>query len=261
MMDWRSVQTLLARQGFLKQSDVDGVFGPKTRAAGLAAIRALKVNASTWPRDRQEIAIGQWALRAAGFNPGIVDGYAGSDTKLALEHWQNSLRLPAGPAANDHLPASTGQWPRQKDMPAFYGAPGTGHVRMPLPYVMRLAWDRSSEVTSITINGKCAASARRVFEAVLAHYGLAEIQRLGLDLFGGCFANRAMRGGTNLSTHAFACAIDMDPEHNQLRWGRDRARMAQPEYAAFIDAFEAEGWISLGRERNYDWMHFQAARF
>lgn len=261
LMDARSIQILLARGGFLKTSQIDGLYGSATRAAGLAAIRALKVNASTWPRDRQDFAIGQWALKAAGFDPGMVDGRVGPDTKIALERWQNSMRAPAGAAANDHLPPKSVQWPRQKDMPEFYGAPGTGHTRLTLPYPMRLAWDLDETVQSILINQRCAASAGRVFARVLDHYGFEALQAQNLDRFGGCFANRVMRGGQTLSTHAFACALDIDPEHNQLRWGRDRAAMARPENAFFVQAFRDEGWLSLGEERNFDWMHFQAARF
>lgn len=262
MMDTRSIQTLLARARFLKQSDIDGVSGKGTRAAGLAAIRALGVNASLWPRDRQDAAIGQWALRAAGFDPGMIDGRVGSDTKLALERWQNASRDKSVRAPEiAHLPTASSVWPRQRDMAKFYGAPGTGHVLMPLPYPMVLAWDPDTEVNRITIHGKCAASATRVFTRVLEHYGMDAIRAQNLDRFGGCFAHRPMRGGSQLSTHAFACALDLDPENNQLRWGRDRAHMARPENQFFVDAWRAEGWVSLGVERNFDWMHFQAARF
>ncbi|MCA1748660.1 MAG: M15 family metallopeptidase [Sphingomonadales bacterium] len=69
-----------------------------------------------------------------------------------------------------------------------------------------------------------------------------------------------MRGGSSWSMHSWGIAIDFDPANNQLRWGRDRARMAKPAYAPFLNAWESEGWISLGRERNFDWMHVQAAR-
>jgi hypothetical protein len=49
----------------------------------------------------------------------------------------------------------------------------------------------------------------------------------------------------------------MNPEQNQLRWGKDRAVFAKPEYDKFWEIVEKHGGVSLGRERNYDWMHFQ----
>lgn len=152
------------------------------------------------------------------------------------------------------------EWPRQSGCAQFYGRPGTGHALLALPYPMRIAWDKGKTIQKISIHSKCAESAGRVLQRVLDHYGMAKIGELGLDLFGGCFNNRSMRGGSALSMHAYACAIDFDPERNQLKWGRDRARLAKPDCAKFWDFWEAEGWVSLGRARNFDWMHVQAAR-
>ena len=39
-----------------------------------------------------------------------------------------------------------------------------------------------------------------------------------------------------------------------------RPRLAQPDGETFWKLWEDEGWVSLGRARNYDWMHVQAAR-
>ena len=41
---------------------------------------------------------------------------------------------------------------------------------------------------------------------------------------------------------------------------RDEARFAEPQYDAWWALWEEAGWISLGRTRNYDWMHVQACR-
>lgn len=257
MIDVRSLQRRLKSEGFYSGA-VDGISGPATRRAALAALRSAGVTVAGWPQSRIDVAIGQWVLANSGFNPGPIDGWVGASTQVALERWQNALRdLTPSPSLVAHQCPS---WPRQAGMQSFYGAPGTGHVKLELPFPMRLAWDLDTTVERFSINAKCADSAARVFAAVLAHYGHARLVELNLDRFGGCFANRPMRGGSNLSTHAFACAIDIDPEHNQLRWGADRAAMARPECRAFVEAFEAEGWLSLGRERNFDWMHFQAAR-
>ena len=67
-----------------------------------------------------------------------------------------------------------------------------------------------------------------------------------------------MRGSsTTTSTHAWGVAVDVDPERNQLRWDKSRAKLALPEYEPWWKIVESYGATSLGRRRNYDWMHFQ----
>jgi hypothetical protein len=96
-------------------------------------------------------------------------------------------------------------------------------------------------------------------ENVLNIYGENEIDRLRLNRFGGCYNNRRMRGGTQWSTHSWGIALDFDPARNQLTWGRNQAAFAHPVYNDWWRCWEEEGWVSLGRRRNYDWMHIQAA--
>lgn len=67
-----------------------------------------------------------------------------------------------------------------------------------------------------------------------------------------------MRGGTQWSTHSWGIAVDFDPARNRLRWGRDHAAFAHPIYNEWWRCWEEEGWVSLGRRRNFDWMHIQA---
>ncbi len=257
MLDNRSIQFELARNGFYTGA-IDGQFGPASRAARDAALEEYGLPIAKWSEERRELAIRQWTMLRGGVQI-TVDGLMGPETEHALELWQNRLRDTEAPSKLiAHLAP---KWPRQSELEAFYGRPGENHVKLKLPYPMRLAWDTSAIVKEITINEACADSAGRALAAALQHYGADEIKRLGLDLFGGCYANRNMRGGKRLSVHAYAAALDIDPMHNQLRWGSDKARLAGAEYAAFLDAFEAEGWVSLGRERDFDWMHVQAARF
>lgn len=253
MIDSPSLQTELKAATWYA-GQVDGIFGPATRAARDNAVRAYVGSPyDQWPEPRREIAAAQWVFRRHKLPVGAIDGVAGPNTLYALELWQNALRDKPGPDVESI-------WPRQKDMARFYGTPGTNHVLLDLPYPMRLAWDTGTVVKRITINSKCAESAGRALSAALDHYGYDRIVALGLDLFGGCYENRKMRGGSALSTHAFACALDINPLANQLRWTSARAAMAKADCAAFLDAWEKEGWISLGRARNYDWMHIQAAR-
>ena len=81
-----------------------------------------------------------------------------------------------------------------------------------------------------------------------------------MELFGGSLNVRRMRGGSAWSIHSWGCAIDFDPERNQLRWKKPKAVLSSAECADFWHFWEEEGWVSLGRARNYDWMHVQAAR-
>ena len=150
-------------------------------------------------------------------------------------------------------------WPKQDydSMIAFYGPIGESQVKLELPYPMRLSWDMSKTVSNIRCHSKVSESLRRVLEGILSHYGTLEKVHLNrMDLFGGCLNVRKIRRGSSWSIHSWGCAIDLDPEHNQLEWGRDKATMPEE----IIRIFEDEGWVSLGSARNYDFMHFQAAR-
>jgi hypothetical protein len=130
-------------------------------------------------------------------------------------------------------------------------------VTLNLPYPMRLAWDKDTSVSKIRCHRLIKDELSAVFSDLLAHYGLSELQRLGIDLFGGCFSFRKMRGGNDWSRHSWAIAIDLDPARNGLRATAKTAQFAKPEYKPMIDIFYKYGFISLGREKNYDWMHFE----
>lgn len=140
-----------------------------------------------------------------------------------------------------------------------YGNPGdeSNLITIDLPYPMRVAWDLNTTVNKMRCHKLIAPNLKAVFEEILAHYGLPEIQRLGIDLYGGCYNFRKMRGGTSWSRHSWAIAIDLDPERNSLKSTSKTAKFAKPEYKAMIDIFYKHGFMSLGREKNYDWMHFE----
>lgn len=144
---------------------------------------------------------------------------------------------------------------------AKYGQPdedGSDYlVTIQLPYPMKLAWDTKTSVTKMRVHKLVADKFVAVFNDLLAHYGLKELQRLGIDLFGGCFSFRKMRGGNDYSRHSWGIAIDLDPARNGLKQSSKTAQFAKPEYKPMIDIFYRHGFLSLGRERNYDWMHFE----
>ena len=144
----------------------------------------------------------------------------------------------------------------------IYGQPGDtkNFTTINLPYPMRIAWDTKVVVNKLTCHKLIADKLVLVFKEILDTYGLAKIQSLGIDLFGGCYNFRKMRGGNEWSIHSWAAAIDLDPARNGLKQTSKTAQFAKPEYKPMIDIFYKHGFYSLGVEKNYDWMHFQSIK-
>lgn len=179
-----------------------------------------------------------------------------------IEDWAPNLpwSIPATDKPKDAVLEQRPVWPRQRDVPEFYGERGANQVKLQLPFPMKLAWQPATIINAISVHKKVHDSAARAFTKILTHYGESEISKLHLDLFGGSLNVRRIRGGSGWSMHSWGIAIDFDPDRNQLNWNHTRAAFARSEYKEFFNIWEAEGWVSLGRTRDYDWMHIQAAR-
>lgn len=190
----------------------------------------------------------QIGLQNLGLYSGDLDNWFGNASTAALKAFAASKR-------QEH----PSRWPRRStaEMEAFFGHRGTNQVLLDLPYPMRLAWTTSQMVHRMSCNARIEEPLARIFQKTLDHYGMDEIKRLRLDVFGGCLNVRKMRGGSEWSVHSWGAAVDLDPDHNQLAWGKDRAAFARPEYEAFWSFVEVEGGYSLGRRENRDWMHFE----
>ncbi|NDW06962.1 peptidoglycan-binding protein [Jiella pacifica] len=236
----------------------------------------------------------QSRLTAHGFACGPIDGVVGPITVAAIRAFEASRGLPVDgmadevvvrvlretssavdpetAAAVDRDPAEVeiekiglasltiNAWPRQSGVSAFYGAVGTRQTRVAVPFDFYLSWSKTTRVKTISLHEKVAPSADRVLQTIAATYSAAERKALGLDLFGGSLNVRKMRGGSSWSMHSWGIAIDFDPERNQLKWGAPKARLSHDDALPFWKAWEAEGWLPLGRARNFDFMHVQAAR-
>lgn len=152
-----------------------------------------------------------------------------------------------------------------KDFIAKFGNPtqdGKLYLKTAIiPFPLRIAWDKEHTVTHIKCHKDIVEPLQNVFADILKVYGYEKIKELGIDLFGGCFNFRKMRGGSSYSVHSWGLAIDLDPERNLLKETSKTARFARPEYKAMIGIFYKHGFVSLGVEKNYDWMHFEWAKF
>ena len=278
-----NVKELQAALGGLK---VDGLPGKNTMAA-VEKLLLTKLTAraiENWSETRLRLAAEQMLYARAGIEVGEIDGLMGPSTRYArdvwtarqsgdaakvkeVETWRDAPQPPP-PPGHDRPPASTGSrkpstdWPRQNEssMNAFFGARGTNQVQWSSPFPFRIAWDLGKTVSAFACHRLVAPHMTKIWSRTLEHYGHDEIKRLRLDLFGGCLNVRKMRGGSAWSIHSWGCAMDVDPERNQLRWKRASASLDDPPYKAFWGFVYDEGAISLGIERDYDWMHFQFAR-
>jgi hypothetical protein len=157
-----------------------------------------------------------------------------------------------------------------------YGSPGDPKTTtsINLPYPMRLAWAPETIIKKTSCHTLVSQNFLNVFNQILSHYGYDEIKRLGIDLFGGIVNVRPMRGTeskhaaalrrgdyqtayTYLSRHAWGIAIDLDPARNGLKTKWVNAQFSKPEYKAMVDIFYVNNFMSYGKDRNYDAMHFE----
>lgn len=232
----------------------------------------LSSDPADWSARRARIATFQLVCKDAGFDPGPIDGLWGQMTEFAygdIAFFHDTGERPL--SFRDIVPLDTNpnNWPTdrgdQSELFDFFdfnpnagGSPASTIVTCPWELV--LDWDRSVKTRRIGCHPKLAGSLERVLTGIHGHYGTQMLNDMGMNIYGGCKAVRRKRGGSTWSTHSFAAAIDWDPGNNQLHWGWQKARMARADFLPFWGFWEAEGWLSLGRERNFDWMHVQAIK-
>lgn len=263
-MEVQELQRRLVEWGFYS-GDSDGIVGALTMQAIAAFLNNGRVlQTEKWSQERLVNAAKQLVCRRLDIEVGAIDGLVGPQTRYAFSVYAErflgvpmDVERPTDGTNHSHSKI----WPRQKDVGSFFGPMGVNQVRLQLPYPMVLSWNRRQVIHSFEIHEKVHDSALRCFERVAATYSAEQRERLGLNIYGGCLSVRRMRGSDTWSMHSWGIAIDFDPDRNQLNWNKEQARLAKPDCEDFWKIWEDEGWISLGRAANFDWMHVQAARF
>jgi len=252
---------------------LDGKIGEKSQSAIQFILSSqyweLPKGWEGWPLQRKAIAAVQLFLKGSGHpEVGAIDGYAGMLTLFAFSMWlverATGKPEPTWRPDDNPEPVVAGQkhdWGTQRDMVKLYGeAMGpqctAGVVTSPFP--LKVAWNLSQTVTTFRCHEKVADSATRALGRVAENYSPEEIEEWGFNIWSGCYAPRKKRGGSTLSMHAWGVAIDWDDTRNQLKWDHTQANFAQPGALPWFKIWEAEGWTSLGRARDFDWMHVQA---
>ncbi len=255
------IQAELTRKG-LNPGPIDGVMGVKTLTA-LAQVPGLE---QSWNTERKLVGFIQLVATEEGIDAGKVDGLWGPQTSFAydsLVELRKHGTLPIIRRPGDFVDVNPHNWPSEKSQQNiidYYGKVGSDQIIVDVPYPHIFDWDRNKSTTRIKCHKKVGDSMVRVLTKVKDHYGMDGIHRLRLDIWGGGSVVRKKRGGTEYSMHSWGIAMDYDPSNNQFRWGSDKAVFAQPDYNRWWEIWEEEGWLSLGRASNFDWMHVQAAK-
>jgi len=157
----------------------------------------------------------------------------------------------------------TNIWPLQKDARTFYGNPADSNwihnntVYVTCPWTLHMG---STTLNHILINKKCADSLTRVLNNVWDAVGKSQdaIAKLHYDQYDGSYNFRPIRGGSMLSMHSFAAAIDWDAGENAQH---SMHHLFQDD-SLLIVKFKEESWIWGGdwSPGSIDAMHVQAAR-
>ena len=268
--DIRLLQTRLKDAGLY----TGAIDGRRSEHTDKAVHAALLKRAATLPEDwrawqgaRKMVALIQLVCHEHGLDAGDVDGFYGPTTEPAADRLRvlvTTGSLPRAFVDITPLSANPHGFPKQStsNLNTFYGKVcKIPTVTVVCPWTLRLDWKLEVTTRKITIHKKLAGSLTGILEGAWAHYGLAGIKENGLDRYGGSYNCRLMRGSTSThSTHAWAIAIDWYPSRNKLSWRSDRASLAHPDLDFRWRLWEKQGWLSLGRTEDRDWMHVQAAR-
>lgn len=208
---------------------------------------------------KEQLKLAQRFLRDKGFYRGEIDGLWGPMSSDAHEGFRHSERSERLEEVYETAPPS----PDYDSMCRTFGEPGdeTNLESFSLPYPMKLAWDMGTTVDTSRCHRKIVKPLRGALQEILDTFGYAWIQGHGLDLFGGIYNFRKVRGGSSTSKHSWGVAIDLNPEDNRNRVPWVDGKQGSTGYATMpaevIEIFEKHGFKSAARAWGRDAMHFQ----
>lgn len=216
------------------------------------------------PREIQD------ALNKAGYFINS-DNIIGPKTRNAFKQFLDKHGFPISDAGIAKIVQlitedSTTGLPRKKllteeQIIAKYGQPGpTNLTIIPLPYTMTIDWDRTKVTNKVQCHKLIADPLHNALSDLLNHYGIVKLKQLELDIWGGCYNFRKMTNGNRWSRHSWGIAVDLNPQKNTYAMKKEQAQFAKAEYRPLLEIFYKHGFLNLGVEYNYDFMHFEIAQ-
>jgi len=157
----------------------------------------------------------------------------------------------------------------QANVRAKYGEPGDNNniVSWTPPYTFYYSANKvingnGQVLKTLKLHKSVVSQFDSAFKEILNVYGLEKIQKLGLNTTSGTYVVRTNRNNSSkYSLHSWGIAIDMlageNPNKGRNSKTNPPAAFSTSEYAAFINILEKNGIYSLGKGKDYDWMHFQ----
>lgn len=153
-------------------------------------------------------------------------------------------------------------WPTQAEVrsgKSIFGKAGDESNLVSITPAYQLYFD-GKKVKTIRVHKKIAAAVNAALEEILAYYGHESIKQLGLDQYSGSYSYRKTTTGSSMSMHAWGIALDFAAATNGYSTKKPKASLSIPACQKFWEIWESHGAVSLGREKDFDWMHLQFAR-
>ena len=164
------------------------------------------------------IYVRQVGLKTLDFYHGKLDGLNGPKTRAAYDASAKSLRQSTAPtSATPRTFSKSVAPPTPGNRSRVFGPAGVKGGNTPAmayfkpPYPMQFTW--GGAVARIGCHRLIAAPLKAALSE-LASFGPAWLRMHGLHLYAGCYNPRKSRGGSGMSDHAYAAAIDLNPAEN-----------------------------------------------
>lgn len=123
-----------------------------------------------------------------------------------------------------------------------------------LPFPLIASWDKSLKLTKLRVNADIADDFIAAMLEVLETFGPDGVHAHGIDVTGGCYNKRKIRGGTRWSSHSWGASIDYNPIGNAMRMNPKQTLFGRfDSWRVFGEIMYKHGFRTLA----HDMMHWQ----